>query len=115
MKIKVLLIKAPYILFIFQLDSIWYGLSKKVRRNKRVRRVWSVKRILGRRGKMSVSISNKRFDIVLTDSIKKDTIWQTEVEMRALDLWRTISDYDTASLFLKDKLMHKSTRDSMEG
>jgi hypothetical protein len=113
MKVKVLLMKAPYILFIFQLDSIWYGLSKEVRRNKRIRRVWSVKRILGRE-KMSVGISDKRLDIVLTDFIKEDTIWQTEVEMRALDLWRTISDYNTASLFLKDKLMHKSTREGNE-
>jgi hypothetical protein len=116
-RVKVLLMRAPYILFIFQVNSKWYGLSREIRRNKRVGRAWSVKRIILSGEKMSVGINDKNLDIVFTDSIRKDTLWYTEVEIGIIDLWRSITIGNTPSLLLRQelaRLFDESTRESME-
>ena len=82
-----------------------------------MRGAWSVKRIILGGEKMSVGISDKNLDIVLTDSIKKDTLWYTEVEVRIIDLWRSITIGNTPSLLLRQelaRLFDESTRENME-
>ena len=76
-----------------------------------------MKRIILGGEKMSVGISDKNLDIVLTDSIKKDTLWYTEVEIGIIYLWRSITIGNTPSLLLRQelaRLFNESTRENME-
>ena len=103
-EVRVLLTKDGFVLLVFKFRGMWYGLAKELKGNKRIRSFWLVKKILGKRN-LSVGIKDKRLDYILTKKIMEDVMWETVVEVEQRELAQTVSDRNSQSLNLKQKLM----------
>lgn len=104
-EVKVLLTKDGFVLLVFKFREMWYGLvAKELKGNKRIRSFWSVKKILGKRN-LSVGAKDKRLDYILTEKDMEYVVWETKIEVEQRELARTISDRNSQSLNLKQKLM----------
>ena len=103
-EVKVLLTKNRCVLLVFKFREMWYGLAKELKGSKRIRSFWSVKKILGKRN-LFVGIKDKQLDYILTEKIMEDVMWETKIEVEQKELAQTVSDQNSQSLKLKQKLM----------
>ena len=89
-EVKVLLTKNGFVILVFKFREMWYGLSKELKGNKRIRSFWSVKKILGKRN-LLLGVKDKQLDYILTEKIMEDVIWETKIEVEQRELAQTLS------------------------